>query len=167
MLLDPRPRRFTDVETDVEAVGSVKLAHRGHQVLDRAHHFAQRLDIDIGEITAVLDRCHHRVPSCVGVEVEECEGSGITPQSQGRTIVLGLESTAENALAPVSRFSRRYVLEPPWGEEDLVHRRSLLEELFPEIFPRLEVRDLFGWHVNLLPGLRIAADPFAPLSDPE
>ncbi len=167
MLLDARPRRLTDVESDVESVGFIELSHRSHQVLDGVHHLAQGFDIDIRKIATVSNRRDHRVPGRVGIQVEECEGIGIPPQGESRGIVLGLEGTTEDALAPVSRVSSRYVIEPPWGEENLVHQRSLLEELFPEILPRFEVRDFFGWYVDLLPSLRITADAFAPLSDSE
>jgi len=167
MLLDARPRRLADVEADVESVGLVELSHCSHQILGGAHHLAQGFNIDIRQIAAVFDRRDHRVPGRIGIQVEECKRSRITPQGEGCGIVRRLESAAKNAFAPVSRVSRRYVLEPPWGEEDLVHRRSLLKELFPEKLSRLEVWDLFGWHVDLLPGFRVAAGSLTTLSDPK
>ena len=71
MLLDARPRRLTNVKSDVETVGIVEVSHRSHQVLDGVHHLAQRFDIDIREIATVFGRRDHRMPGRVGIQVEE------------------------------------------------------------------------------------------------
>jgi len=165
MLLDSGSGCFTDVETNVESMRAVDFPHRRHEVLGGPHHLGQRLLVNIGELAAVVDWGDHRMSCCIGVEVEECERPRVAPQGQGRTIVLRRERIAEDALTTVTIVGSRHVLEPPGREEDLDHRSSLLEQFFSEVFPRLEVWDLLGRHMDLLTRLGVAAGSFAALAD--
>ena len=159
--------RLSDVETDVEAVRVVHLSHRCHEILRGLHHFGQRLRIDVKQFTAMMDRRHHRVAGRIRVEVEKGERPGIPAKGQRRTIVLRCKRIAEDALTAITIVNRRHVLEPPWGEKGFDHRRSLLQQFFPEMLTGFEVWNFLRWHVDLFARLRVPPGAFAALTNPK
>lgn len=91
----------------------------------------------------------------------------VPPESQGCTIISGCKRIAEDALATITFVGCRHVFEPPRCEKSLDHRRSLLQQFFPEMLAGFEVGDLFGRHMNLFAGFRVPTGSLAALPDAE